>query len=203
MRLKNLLQLLARARAEIGHSEFVVVGSLSILAMEDVAQIPQDMSMSIDIDTYTLNDPIRIFDLKGLFGENSTYHRDHGFYLDPVSPDLPTLPNGWEARMHKIEQNGMAVWFLHPDDAAVSKLARSDENDLRWVRAGVSARLISPPMVRALFKSTRFFDQEEALRAQSQLEQIVQTFEKWPLSPAYPEQKSRNRLSANSLVGVA
>lgn len=80
--------------------------------------------------------------------------------------------------MHKIEQNGMAVWFLHPDDAAVSKLARSDENDLRWVRAGVSARLISPPMVRALFKSTRFFDQEEALRAQSQLEQIMQTFEK-------------------------
>jgi hypothetical protein len=172
MRLKSLLHLLSEARAAVGHTEYVVIGSLSILGMEDVAQIPEGMSMSIDVDAYTRKDPGRIFDLTDLLGENSPFHRDHGIYLDAVSPDLPTLPDGWESRMLKVEQDGLVVWFLHPDDAAVSKLARSDENDVRWVREGVAARLISPPMVKAHFRSTRFFDEEEEKRAREGLEQI-------------------------------
>jgi hypothetical protein len=172
MRLASLLHLLAQARTASGHTEYVVIGSLSILGMEDVADIPDGMSMSIDVDAYTRQDPGRIFDLQDLLGENSSFHRDHGIYLDAVSPDLPTLPDGWEQRMRKIERDGLVVWFLHPDDAAVSKLARLDENDVRWVRAGVAARLVSPPMVKAHFASTRFLDAEEEKRAREGLEQI-------------------------------
>jgi hypothetical protein len=172
MKLQSLLHLLAAARASVGHTEYVVIGSLSILGLEEVARIPEGMSMSIDVDAYTRKDPGRIFDLMDQLGEDSPFHRDHGIYLDAVSPDLPTLPDGWEARMLKVEQDGLLVWFLHPDDAAVSKLARSDENDLRWVREGVAARLISPPMVKAHFCFTRFIDEEEEKRARQGLEQI-------------------------------
>lgn len=172
MRLGSLLRLLSEARAASGHNEYVVIGSLSILGMEDVSEIPDGMSMSIDVDAYTRKDPGRIFDLQGILGENSPFHRDHGIYLDAVSPDLPTLPDGWQSRMLKVERDGLVVWFLHPDDAAVSKLARSDANDLRWVREGVAARLISPPMVRAHFRTTRFIDKEEERRARQGLDQI-------------------------------
>ncbi len=172
MRLASLLQLLCEARAASGHNEYVVIGSLSILGMEDVADIPEGMSMSIDVDAYTRRDPARIFDLQNALGENSPFHKDHGIYLDAVSPHLPTLPDGWQSRMRKIERDGLIVWFLHPDDAAVSKLARLDENDVRWVRAGVAARLISPPMVKAHFAVTRFLDAEEESRAREGLEQI-------------------------------
>lgn len=172
MRLASLLQLLSEARTACGHAEYVVIGSLSILGMEDVADIPEGMSMSIDVDAYTRADPGRIFDLRNALGEDSPFHKDHGIYLDAVSPDLPTLPDGWESRMRKIERDGLIVWFLHPDDAAVSKLARLDENDVRWVRAGVAARLISPPMVKAHFAVTRFLDAEEESRARAGLEQI-------------------------------
>jgi hypothetical protein len=172
MKLSSLLHLLSEARAALGHTEYVVIGSLSILGMEDVADIPEGMSMSIDVDVYTRRDPGRIFDLQDALGENSPFHRDHGIYLDAVSPDLPTLPDGWELRMRKIERDGLVVWFLHPDDAAVSKLARLDENDIRWVREGVAARLISPPMVKAHFGTTRFLDKEEEKRAREGLEQI-------------------------------
>jgi hypothetical protein len=178
MRLDSLLKLLAAARAAIGHSEYVVIGSLSILGMEAHAQIPPGMSMSIDVDAYTRNDPPRIFDLQDLLGENSPFHREHGIYLDGVSPDLPTLPDGWESRMRKVEQDGLVVWFLHPDDAAVSKLARLDENDVRWVREGVAARLINPPMVRAYFQATRFLDAEEERRARDGLEQISRAIDR-------------------------
>jgi len=176
MKLQSLLRLLSDARVAIGHTEYVVIGSLSILGMEDVAQIPVGMSMSIDVDAYTKKDPGRIFDLNDLLGENSPYHRDHGIYLDAVSPDLPTLPDGWESRMIKVERDGLVVWFLHPDDAAVSKLARLDENDVRWVREGIAARLISPPMVKAHFRHTRFFDAAEENRAREGLEQISRSF---------------------------
>lgn len=177
MRLASLLQLLSEARAACGHAEYVVIGSLSILGMEDVADIPDNMSMSIDVDAYTRTDPGRIFDLRNALGEDSPFHKDHGIYLDAVSPDLPTLPDGWESRMRKIERDGLIVWFLHPDDAAVSKLARLDENDVRWVRAGVAARLISPPMVKAHFAVTRFLDAEEESRARAGLEQISRAFQ--------------------------
>ncbi len=172
MRLDSLFKLLAAARAAVGHTEYVVIGSLSILGMEEHAQIPQGMSMSIDVDAYTRSDPPRIFDLQDLLGENSPFHRENGFYLDSVSPDLPTLPDGWEARLRKVERDGLVLWFLHPDDAAVSKLARLDENDVRWVREGVAAHLISPPMVRAHFEVTRFMDADEEKRAKDGLEQI-------------------------------
>ena len=174
MRLASLLHLLTEARVALGHDEYVVIGSLSILGMEDVATIPEGLSMSIDVDTYTRKDPGRIFDLRERLGENSPFHLDHGIYLDAVSPDLPTLPEGWESRMRKVEHDGLVVWFLHPDDAAVSKLARSDENDLRWVRAGIAAHLVSPPMVRAHFRTTRFIDDEEEQRARESLERIAQ-----------------------------
>lgn len=175
MKLTSLLHLLAAAREAIGHTEYVVIGSLSILGLEHVADIPSGMSMSIDVDAYTRQDPGRIFDLKDSLGEDSPFHREHGIYLDAVSPALPTLPDGWEARMLKVAHDGLIVWFLHPDDAAVSKLARSDENDLRWVREGVAARLISPPMVKAHFRSTRFFDAAEEHRARQGLETIGRT----------------------------
>ena len=166
------MHLLSEARATLGHTEYVVIGSLSILALEEVTAIPEGMSMSIDVDAYTRLDPTRIFDAQARLGENSPFHLTHGYYLDAVSPDLPTLPDGWASRMLKVERDGLVVWFLHPDDAAVSKLARSDENDLRWLRAGVAARLISPPMVKAHFRATRFFDKDEEQRAREGLEKI-------------------------------
>ena len=173
MKISSLLGLLSQARDLSGHTEFVVIGSLSILGMEPVVEIPPGMSMSIDVDAYTRADPQRIFDLLAQLGEDSPFHRAHGFYLDAVTPSLPTLPDGWEARMLKIDQNGLRVWFLEPHDAAVSKLARLQPNDLRWVQEGVRAGLISVPLVRARFAATQFLDSDEKQKAKLGLEQAA------------------------------
>lgn len=173
MKLKSLLSLLEQARSVLGHTEYVVIGSLSILALEEFTQIPPEMSMSIDVDAYTRKDPDRIFDLMPLLGEDSAFHRDHGIFLDAVSPHVATLPEGWEARMLKVEHDGLLVWFLDPNDAAVSKLARLQENDVRWVLEGVRAGLVSVPMVRARFKTASFLDAAEAQRAQEGLNHII------------------------------
>jgi hypothetical protein len=172
LNLDALFHLLHAAKALCGHREYVLVGSLSVLGMAEVAGIPPDMTISIDADCFTLADPGLVFDLKPALGEGSPYHREHGIYLDPVSPRLPTLPQGWEQRLIRLERDGVVASFLDPNDAAVSKLARAEPRDLRWVRAGIRSEIISVPTVRLRMKSTAFLDDEEKQRAQAALGKV-------------------------------
>lgn len=166
----HLFTLFEQAHRLTGHRDFVVIGSLSILGTDDEDGVPAEMSMSIDIDCYTRADPGRVNDLRAALGEGSDFHRTHGYYLDPVSPSLPSLPDGWEDRMGCIEQDGLRLWFLDPDDAAVSKYARSQANDRRWIRAGLLSGHVSLPRLRTRLASTLFLDEEEAARVREQIE---------------------------------
>ena len=103
----------------------ISVGSLSILGIQDEDGLPAEMSMSNDIDSYTKADPGRIHDVNAALGEGSEFHKNNGYYLDPVSPNLPTLPDGWQNRMTSMNRGNVTLWFLDPDDAAMSKYARN------------------------------------------------------------------------------
>ena len=172
-----LFDLLAAAHAECGHADYVVVGSVSVLGMSDVSAIPAGMTMSIDADCYTLTDPPRVFDLQATLGEGSYYHRLHGIYLDPVSPKLPTLPDGWQQRLIRIARSDVTAHFLEPNDAAVSKLARAEPRDMRWVRAGIAAGLVSLPMLKLRMRTTDFFDAQEQAVALGALDALARSAE--------------------------
>jgi len=161
MNIAALMHLLTTAHSLCGHRDYVVIGSLSALGMAQVEAIPADMTLSIDADCYTLADPHQVFDLASQLGEGSPYHHQHGVYLDPVSPLLPTLPQGWEQRLILLHQPPVVAHFLEPNDAAISKLARGEPRDLRWVRAGLQAHLIALPMLRLRLRSTNFLDDTE------------------------------------------
>ena len=161
MNASALFDLLGAAQAECGHADYVVVGSVSVLGMSEVSSIPAGMTVSIDADCYTLTDPPRVFDLQASLDEGSAYHRLHGIYLDPVSPKLPTLPDDWQQRLIRISRGGVTAHFLEPNDAAVSKLARAEPRDMRWVRAGIAAGLVSLPMLRLRMRTTDFLDAQE------------------------------------------
>ena len=119
------------------------------------------MTMSIDADCYTRSDPFRVFYFQAKLGEGSAYHFQHGIYLDPVSLKLPTLPNGWQQRLICIAGSDVRTYFLEPNDAAVSKLARAEPRDVRWVRAGLAAGLVSLPMLKLRMRDTDFLDVKE------------------------------------------
>ena len=172
-----LFKLFKEAYRLTRHKDYVVVGSLSILGTQDEADLPLEMSMSIDIDSYTKSDPERFFDAKAALGEGSEFHRINGYFLDPVSPQLPSLPDGWEARMTCLEQDDIRIWFLDPDDAAVSKYARSAPNDLRWIRAGITSGYISLPKVKSRIVATTFLDADEESRVKKQLNLDLAWFE--------------------------
>lgn len=173
----QLFALFMQAHQLTGHKDYVVVGSLSILGTEDEVGLPPEMSMSNDIDAYTKTDPGRIYDINAALGEGSAFHKAHGYYLDPVSPALPTLPDGWQQRMTSIQRGSVCLWFLDPDDAAMSKYARSHPNDLRWIRAGILCGLVSLPKVKHRLASTSFLDGEEESRVRMQVEATLAWFE--------------------------
>ena len=167
-----LFVLLAEARRLCGHADYVVVGSLSVLGMSEVTAIPANMTMSIDVDCYTLADPGRALDLQDALGEGSAFHLAHGIYLDPVNPHLPTLPDQWHCRLIKLTRGGVVAHFLEPHDAAVSKLARAEERDLRWVKAGAKGNILSLPTIALRMKSTTFLDEAEQRAALAALKRM-------------------------------
>ena len=168
MDLNKLEHLFGEAKKLNGDDEFVVIGSLSALGILPSGRVPARMLMSIDVDCYTRRDPGRVFELKRALGEGSAFEAEHGYFLDPVSPNLPTLPAQWEFRLVKVPlRNGVTVFFLDPNDAAISKYARGEPRDREWIRAGLGAGLLSAPVIESRLRDTVFLDDEEAARARN------------------------------------
>lgn len=177
MNLDAIFALFREARALCGQTDYVVIGSLSILGLQQSFDVPDAMTMSNDVDCYTQADPGRIFDVVGALGENSPYHLKSGFYLDAVSPDLPSLPQGWQDRLIKIERDGLIAWFLEPNDAALSKYARGEPRDRRWIQAGIQAGVVSMPVVNARVGTTSFYDSDEEKQARVLIDEDLVWFE--------------------------
>ena len=172
MELSQLERLFAEARRLSGCAEYVVVGSLSALGIVQDGRVPARMLMSIDIDCYMRDDPARTFQLVRALGEGSAFEREHGFYLDPVSPSLPTLPAQWEARLVRVPfASGATLFFLDPNDAAVSKYARGEPRDREWIRAGIKAGLLLPAILESRLRETQFLDEAERARAWNAFEE--------------------------------
>ncbi len=168
MRREDLRRLFAEAQRLCGESEYVVIGSLAALGY--AGELPERMAVSIDVDAWCRRDPARVFELVVALGQGSAFEAAHGYYLGPVSPRVATLPDGWEERFVRIGlEASLAVWFLEPNDAAVSKYARMEPRDREWIRARVEGRVLSLPTIDARFRTTTFLDAAESGRAHTAL----------------------------------
>ena len=172
MELSDLARLFKEAKRLGGHTEFVVIGSLTALGIAQAGRIPPRMLMSIDVDCYTRQDPERIFELREALGEGSPFATKYGYFLDPVSPNLATLPENWQYRLVRVPlEEGITVFFLDPNDAAVSKYARGERRDREWIRAGLKAGLLSIAVIESRIRETTFLDQAEGQKARHALTQ--------------------------------
>lgn len=170
MKLEDLSRLFSRARELCGETDYVVLGSLAVLGY--AAAVPARMAASIDVDAFTKGDPERVFELDASLGQGSPFEAEHGYYLDPISPRVATLPADWEARLVRRElEPELVVWFLEPNDVAVSKYARLEPRDREWIRPGLRAGVLSIPILERRFAETAFLDAAEAARAREALEE--------------------------------
>lgn len=177
MKIEDIDRVLSAIRDASGLNEFVVIGSLSALGLSGEG-LPPRMTWSMEVDAYPERDPQRAPEFSAQFGENSSFHREYGYYFDAVSPDLPTLPPGWEQRMlRQILPSGVKVKYLDPNDCAISKYARSEPKDREWIRAGIEAGILSLPTIEYRMRETLFIDGAEHHTAKTAVAQDTAWFE--------------------------
>ena len=151
MNLQEVERLLIEAKALCGHSDFVIVGSLAALGY--LASPPDKMIQSLDVDLFIKDDPERTHELNKQLGQGSPFEACWGYYLDPVMPDLPSFPQGWENRMILKEFASVRAHFVSPDDVAVSKYMRGETRDRRWLIAGLKIGLLNLDIIERLAPS--------------------------------------------------
>lgn len=162
-------ELLVEASRLSNHKEFVVIGSLSVLASQK--QAPREMLMSIDVDLYPRLDPGRAGEIARKLGPDSTFAEKKGLYADAVSPYLACLPDDWEDRLQPVSHpEGVTGLYLDPNDCAVAKLARNEDRDQQWVRQGIRAGIVDPEIVARRMVTAPFLDTAEREQARRSLD---------------------------------
>jgi hypothetical protein len=153
---------------------FVVMGSLTVLGLIGERAIPDEMTVSAEVDAYPENDPGRAFEIADDFGLGSEFEQANGYYFDAVSPNLPTLPDEWEQRLIPLAlPGGTLARFIEPHDAAIAKLARGAAKDMQWIRAGIDASILSVATLEYRFRQTVFADDPERERVRTAIDTEV------------------------------
>jgi len=159
LNLSHIHHVLTEAKKITNHTDFVIIGSLTALGIN--VSPPDEMVRSIDVDLYPKDDPSRAGEIAALIGQGSAFEDEYGYYVDAASPDLPTLPDGWEDRFVIHDFGNVRALFLELNDAAISKYARGEIRDRIWIKEGLKAGLLSMPTIEYRLRDTAFLDDFE------------------------------------------
>ena len=151
----ELEHILRASKSITGESEFVVIGSQSILG--PIPDAPRALRQSIEVDLYPRRKPELSAVIEGSLGELSQFHQTYGYYADGVSPTTAVLPDDWEGRLLPLcneNTDGATGWCLEPHDLAYSKLAAGRGRDLAFVTGLLRFKLVRPSRIQRLIEAT-------------------------------------------------
>jgi hypothetical protein len=97
MRREDLDHVVAAAAQIVGETEFVVVGSQSILGSHPDA--PEALLRSQEADIYPRWAPDKAIEIEGALGDGSRFQQTFGYYAHAVGPETAKAPRGWEDRL--------------------------------------------------------------------------------------------------------
>lgn len=149
MKRRELEHLIRAAAAVTDQYEIVVVGSQSILGA--VPDAPDILLQSREADCYPLHHPELADVIDGAIGELSPFDERFGYYAQGVGPETAILPQGWENRLVKIQNENTDLkigYCLEPHDLAASKLAAGRDKDWPFVETMLQHGLADPAVLR-------------------------------------------------------
>jgi hypothetical protein len=131
--------LILEASTVANRNEFILFGSQAVHAV--TSQLPVEVLISRECNIWIENEPSLQQLLKGRLGSESPFRQAKGFYLDPVPPDLPMVPLGWQQRLTELMVDDIKVRCLEIHDLIISKLAAGRLKDYEFIAAVLMARL--------------------------------------------------------------
>lgn len=138
------LEHVIRAAATIAEDdEIIVIESQAILG--EFPNASGALTVSNEADVYPRNLPERADLIDGSIGEGSPFHDTFGYYAQGVGPTTATLPEGWDARLVRVQNantRGSVGLCLEVHDLVLSKYVPGREKDFRFCRAAIAAGLL-------------------------------------------------------------
>jgi hypothetical protein len=144
MKRAQLEHILRASSAITEDTEFIVIGSQSVLGQHPDA--PVELLRSMEADLYPKNKPEQSIAIDGAIGEGSLFHQTFGYYAHGVAPETAVLPAGWEKRLVRIQNantRDAVGWCLDTGDLAASKLVAGREHDREFVAALLRHNLLT------------------------------------------------------------
>ena len=126
-----------------GDTEVIVFGSQAVLGQYPDAPEALRQSAEADIAPKHAVDKVDLIDLH--LGEDSQFHRAHGFYVHGVPIESAVLPEGWEQRAVPVRNANTREntgWCLEAHDLAASKLVAFRDKDRDFVRVLLKEGLV-------------------------------------------------------------
>ncbi len=156
MRREQLEHAIRTACQIIGQPAVIVVGSQAVLGTWFESDLPDEATMSAEVDILPIADDndetARLADLiEGVAGEFSPFEELHGYSIDGVDLTTSALPDGWHDRLVRVSNANTAApsgqpqftgWCVNPVDLCVAKLCAYREKDLNFTRALLDAGLV-------------------------------------------------------------
>jgi hypothetical protein len=144
MRRSELEHLIRAASAITDQYEIVVIGSQSILGA--VPAPPDSLLESMEADVYPLHRPDLADLIDGSIGEGSPFHERFGYYAQGVGPERAILPDGWQNRVARIQNQNTDHKIgicLDPHDLTAAKLAAGRGKDWLFVEEMLRHKIIN------------------------------------------------------------
>jgi hypothetical protein len=135
-----------RAACDVANeTEVFVFGSQAILGQ--FRDAPEALRQSAEADVAPVHAIDKVNLIDAVLGELSQFHKEHGFYVHGVPIETATLPDGWQRRAIKVQNENTREfigWCIEAHDLAASKLVAFRDKDREFVRV-----LLAEEMVKA------------------------------------------------------
>lgn len=152
--LRSELEHAIRAATDIVRAPAVIViGSQSILGSFTEDELPEEATLSDEVDIAPMNDDDAeslATELEAAIGEMSTFHDTYGFYVQGVGTKTAVLPAGWIDRLVGVSNAntmGRTGLCLDPHDLCAAKLIAGRPKDHLFVGSLLEHGLVDAEIV--------------------------------------------------------
>ena len=162
--LERALRLAARVTRD---DEFYLIGSQAVHGY--CSRPPAEVRLSKECDLYPRNRLETANLIHDQFGPKSRFARTQGFHIDVVTPELATIPIGWERRLKPLRVGRITAFCLEVHDLIVSKLAAGRLKDMEFVGALLHLKLADAKVVRRRIAQCPSPNEQPRLRGRLQI----------------------------------
>lgn len=151
-----------------GEREYFLIGSQAVHAA--TRRPPGEVLLSQECDLYPRNFVHAAQLLHSQLGRGSAFARRNGFFVDVVTPEIASLPEGWMKRLKPLRLGNGTAYCLDIHDLLVSKLAAGRIKDLEFAGAILKRKIAN---VSSLRRRINQLPESERANLQAQLNLVL------------------------------